>query len=76
MGLADNSNVSSKKRAWLQQLSEDHHLVLSPADKGDKVVVLQAFWYLILAYNHLNDNSTYQLLQTDLTQEIARNYND
>ena len=42
-----------------------------------QVVVLNTSQYLNLAYDHLiNDNSTYQLLQTDPTQEIPRQYND
>ena len=69
-------NISSEQRACLQQLSEDQRLIISPADKGDKIVVLNTSQYLDLAYSHLNDNSTYQLLQTDPTQEIARQYND
>ena len=49
--------------------------MISKADKGDAKVVISTPQYLELAYRHLGDRSTYQLLDKDTTQEIAERFN-
>ena len=68
------SNLSKREQQALRKLIKDDSLVISKADKGDVVVVLSTSQYLDLAHEHLSDNSTYQLLQNDPTQEIVTQF--
>lgn len=44
----------------LKQLHGDKSLVVTKADKGDAVIVLDMHQYLNLAYHHLSDPQTYR----------------
>ena len=68
------TNLSSKEKKSLHSLIKDKKIIISPADKGDTTVVMSTSQYLRLAYNHLNDNKTYQLLNKDPTKEVAQQY--
>lgn len=46
--------------------------IIIKADKGDSVVILDTVHYLSLAYNHLNDRTTYGKLESDVTLEISQ----
>ena len=52
----------------------DKVIIISPADKGDDVhvVILSTARYIELAYNHLNANKTYQLLDKVPTMELVK----
>ena len=50
-------------------------LVISKADKGDVTVVMTTSQYLELAYKHLGDRDTYQVLRVDPTREIVARFN-
>ena len=64
-------NLSQRLRNALIALKEDPTIVIANADKGDTVVVLDAIHYYELAARHLADAGTYELLETDLTDEIV-----
>ena len=50
-------------------------VVISKADKGDVTVVMSVAHYLELAYKHLGDESTYRVLNSDPTSELAKRFN-
>ena len=43
--------------AYNQKLSKDSELIISSADKGDKIVVLHTSQYLDLEHTHLKDSA-------------------
>ena len=67
-------NLTSGERTALRQMLEDKDVVVSKADKGDVTVIMPTSQYLELAYRHLSDESTYQLLRVDPTPEIAERF--
>ena len=66
--------LSRHERKALNQLIKDKSLIISKADKGDAVVLLVSTAYIELAYEHLRDNETYQLLQHDPTEEMITQF--
>ena len=50
--------------------------MVNKTDKGDSVVVLPTAMYLELAYDHLYDNQTYQLLIYDPTKDIVKQFTE
>ena len=48
--------------------------MVSKADKGDTVVVMDLEQYTELAYKHLNDPDTYDKLTTDPTAKIVKRF--
>lgn len=69
------SNLSSVQRQACKEVSTLPNTIIIKANKGDSIVVLDTQQYLSLAYNHLNDHTTYMYLklQSDLTLEVAQN---
>ena len=67
-------NFSQRLRNALTALKEDSTIVIAKADKGDTVVVLDSAHYFDLAAKHLADARTYQLLETDPSEEIVEKY--
>ena len=55
-------NLSREEQRDLHHLATDKEIVISPTDKADAVVIIRTVDYPNMAYNHLNDNKTYQLL--------------
>ena len=68
-------NLSRKERSALRKLVRNEDLVICKADKGDVTVIMATLQYLDLAYEHLGDKSTYQLLETDPTPSIVQQFN-
>ena len=62
------------ERTAVRQILEDKDILVSKADKGDVMVIMPTSQYLELAYRHLSDESTYQLLRIDPTPEIAKRF--
>ena len=67
-------NLPKHERKALDQLVKDKSLIISKADDGDVIVLLASTAYVELAYEHLSDNKTYQLLQHDPTEEIVTQF--
>ena len=67
-------NFSQRLRNALITLKEEPTIVIAKADKGDTVVVLDDMHYYELAAKHLADAGTYELLETDSTNEIVVRY--
>ena len=59
-------NLTNTERAALRNLSSNNDIVITKADKGDTVVVMDMEQYTELAYKHLNDPDTYDKLTIDL----------
>ena len=69
-------NLSMAKQKALRHLVKDDSLIISEANMGDVVVVPYTAAYLQLAYEHLGDWKTYQLLNTDPTVEIVKQFTE
>ena len=67
-------NFSQRLRKALTSLKEDSTIIIAKADKGDTVVVLDSTHYYDLATKHLADDGTYELLETDPSEEIVQRY--
>lgn len=68
-------NLSPRLRKALRELRDMKDLVISTADKGDAVVVLDVDHYTGLAWAHLSDDETYSLLSEDPTPIIVNRLN-
>lgn len=68
-------NLPPRLRKALHGLRDNGDIVVSKADKGDAIVVMDKQHYLKLAWDHLADESTYCALTTDPTPEIVTRYN-
>lgn len=66
------SNLSSIQRAACKELSTLSNIIITQADKDDSIVILDTSHYLSLAYTHLNDNTTYKRLSSDVTLEASQ----
>ena len=69
-------NFSQRLKIALKSLREDPTIIISKADKGDAVVVMDADHYYGLAMKHLADSSTYELLESDPSEQIVSDYHD
>ena len=69
------ANLPRAERKALRNLIRNPDLIISKADKGDSTVVMSTEQYLELACKHLYDGNTYQLLKSDPTQDIVRQFN-
>lgn len=58
-------NLSTAQILACKELSTLPNIIITKADKGDCIVILDTSYYLSLAYNHLNDNTTYKKLSAD-----------
>ena len=68
------ANFSQRLRAALKSQKEDPNIIIAKADKGDAVVILDSDHYYDLAAKHLADSRTYELLETDPSEEIVWRY--
>ena len=68
-------NLDRSESRSLNLLAKNKSLVVSKADKGDTTVIMNSLQYLDLAYKHLSDKETYQLLSEDPTQQIVARFN-
>ena len=69
------NNLNRGEIRSLNSLARDKSLVVSKADKGDTTVIMSSAQYLDLAYKHLSDRETYQLLSEDPPHEIVEKFN-
>ena len=73
-GFPPRPNFSQKLKIALKSLREDPSIIIDKADKGDAVVVMNADHYYGLAMKHLADSSTYELLETDPSEQIVSDF--
>ncbi len=69
------ANLRRSERAALQQLAQNHELVIRKADKGSCVVVEDRKDYIRDGLAHLADRDVYVELQDDPTQELCKAIN-
>ena len=62
-----NHNISSSEYKALRNLSNNHELVIKPADKGGAVVVWRKDLYIAEALRQLSDTTFYEHLDVDAT---------
>ena len=67
-------NLSQRLKVAFKSLKDDSNIIISKADKGDMVAVLDSEHYHGLAAKHLADSQTYELLETDPLEEIVLRY--
>lgn len=65
-------NLLATQRLASKELSTLPNTIIIKPDKGDSIVILDTDQYLSLAYNHLNDETTYKKLYSDVTLEVAQ----
>ena len=73
--LSSESNLPLHLRKALSNLKGNRDLVISKADKGDAVVLMDTSHYVDLAWKHLSDQDTYSLLAKDPTSDIVCRFN-
>ena len=64
-------NLSRDERSALKKLVQNKDLMICKADKGNVTVIMATLQYVDLAYKHLWDKTTYQLLETNPTINIV-----
>lgn len=70
-----NSNLSSEERKALSRLKNNQDIIIKPADKGSKIVIMDKNQYLTEANRQLNNTKHYRPLAHSLqleTQEQIR----
>lgn len=68
----ESDNLSGPQRRALNQLKQNQDIVIKPADKGSKIVILDRTQYLLEAQRQLNNTLHYQPLSHTLQQETQR----
>uniref|UniRef100_A0A3B3BT94 Uncharacterized protein n=1 Tax=Oryzias melastigma TaxID=30732 RepID=A0A3B3BT94_ORYME len=70
-------NLSTDERRALRQLSNNPNIIIKPADKGSKIVIMDRQQYLTEAYRQLNNDKYYKLITEPLqptTQKTIRTF--
>ena len=68
-------NLPPRLRAALKSLRDNEKIIISKADKGDAVVIMDVEHYTKLAWEHLSDRDTYCPLSADPTPDIVWSFN-
>ena len=68
-------NLPPHLRKALMDLKGNGDIVVSKADKGDAVVIMDVGHYTSLAWNHLSDADTYSLLTEEPVPTIVSGFN-
>ena len=68
-------NLLTRLRKALKDIGENADIVVTKADKGDAIVLMDASHYTDLAWSHLREDNTYQLLSANPTSSIVKNFN-
>lgn len=69
------SNIPPRLRRALKELQDNKDIIVTSADKGDVVVIMNVSHYTDLAWKHLSDSSTYLPLSEDPTPTIVAEFN-
>nr|XP_029604681.1 uncharacterized protein LOC115190770 isoform X1 [Salmo trutta] len=70
--MAGKDNLTKQERKSLKSLSKNSNIVIKPADKGSKIVILDKTQYLIEAKRQLSNSKHYRPLTHSLQQETQR----
>ena len=73
--LRPRTNLTKKERKALFGLKKNKDIIISKADKGDTIVIMNISQLVELAHEHLSDSNTYQLLTHDPTPEVVLRFN-
>lgn len=63
-------NMTKEEKTALEELSNNHDIVIKPADKGGAIVVLNKSDYIMEAIRQLSDTTFYKPLATDPTDNF------
>lgn len=67
-----SSNLSMGERKALNHLKSNHDIIIKPADKGSKIVIMDKSQYLTEAYRQLNNTTHYLPLTGSLQLETQK----
>jgi len=70
--LKKHNNLTRKERIALKELSTNHQLIINKADKGSTIVVRHRIDYIHKGLIHLSDTKTYEKLDRDYTNDVAK----
>ena len=70
------SNMTSSERATLNSLKSRDDIVITRADKGGKVVVMDKQIYISNCETQLDNTEFYEKISADPTEDIAKNIRD
>ena len=73
--LQPKPNLSKAERRALRDLKRNENIVITKADKGDTMVIMDTSHLIELAHKHLSDINTYRLLKEDPTSEVVARFN-
>lgn len=62
-------NLSRNERVALQQLLNNKHIIIKPADKGSKIVITDKQQYAFEAHRQLNNNHHYKKITSTIHTE-------
>ena len=65
------ANMTNNDLQAIQNLQNNHHIVIKPADKGGKIVLWPSEAYTLEAYRQLYDVKYYKQIEFDYTSEAA-----
>ena len=69
----ERDNLSAEERRALNQLQKNQDIVIKPADKGSKIVIMDKTQYLIEANRQLNNPAHYRLIPGSLQSQTRDN---
>ena len=69
------NNLPTKLSGALRSLKLSRDIVVSKADMGDAIVIMDKEHYTQLTWDHLSNGGTYCPLSTDPTPEIVKRFN-
>ena len=72
MDISSNNNLSKTEESELSKLINDKTIIIKPADKGGAVVVLSTEHYKTMIMQHLDDASTYKILDLNIDMKIHK----
>ena len=65
------ANMTNDDLQAIQNLQNNHHIVIKPADKGGKIVLWPSEAYTLEAYKQLSDVKYYKQIEFDNTSEVT-----
>lgn len=68
-GIEEEDNLSIQQRRALNKLRQNQDIIIKPADKGSKIIIMDKTQYLTEANRHLNNPKHYMPLTGSLQRE-------
>ncbi|CAH2223725.1 Hypothetical predicted protein [Pelobates cultripes] len=69
-----NNNLTINERKALKELKSLDNVIIKPADKGGKIVLLNRDMYIDMCMAHLSDASNYSVLPSDPTEIYIKEF--